>query len=300
MASKPVEPRYRVIDGALYRRHSLPYAHDIRVHDLGRGHIEASVLPRYAWGEVGNLSAGAVEDFLQASAGNIHSDSGWVPHVPSHKELLDRAARNVERSTRRARSKVRRLIKAKNLTTLLTLTYRDNVTDRTQMARDFDVFIKRVRRLFPSFQYLCVFERQKRGAWHAHLAVERVQSHYLMRGALVKSFDLFRSVWRGVVGVDGGNVDLRRPKHSKGSLAKLASYLSKYISKTFGQETGQGDGYRASGRALEKPVVVRYLGDDNSGAVAALFSLLSVEMGATVHFHHAVLDCGGYFCVLSP
>ena len=36
------------------------------------------------------------------------------------------------------------------------------MTDRARMARDFDVFMKRIRRIFPSFEYVCVFEEQKR------------------------------------------------------------------------------------------------------------------------------------------
>ena len=44
---------------------------------------------------------------------------------------------------------------------MLTLTYRENMTDRARMARDFDVFMKRIRRIFPSFEYVCVFEEQK-------------------------------------------------------------------------------------------------------------------------------------------
>ena len=107
------------------------------------------------------------------------------------------------------------------------------------MARDFDVFMKRIRRILPHFQYVCVFERQKRGAWHAHMAVQRVQSHYLHRGVLVKSYDLLRAVWRAVVGE--GNVDISKARrHSQRNIAKLAGYLSKYLSKTF------DDGERAT------------------------------------------------------
>ena len=52
------------------------------------------------------------------------------------------------------------------------------------MARSFGY---RLHEAHPShlswLQYVCVFEEQKRGAWHAHLAVQRVQSHYLHKGA---------------------------------------------------------------------------------------------------------------------
>ena len=120
------------------------------------------------------------------------------------------------------------------MTVLLTLTYRENMTDRDRMQRDFDVFMKRLRRVAPAAQYVCVFERQKRGAWHAHIAVPRVLSHYVYKGQLVRSYDLLRSLWRGVVGADNGNVDVSRNKRVNRSSAKLASYLSKYIGKDFG------------------------------------------------------------------
>ena len=76
------------------------------------------------------------------------------------------------------------------------------------------------------------FEEQQRGAWHAHIAVKRVLSHYLHKGALVKSYDLLRAVWRAVVGK--GNVDVSRARrHSQRNISKLASYLTKYLAKTF-------------------------------------------------------------------
>lgn len=291
--------QYRVIDGTLYQRHASPYAHDIRVHDLGHGHIEASVLPRYGWEECDALSPSALTDHA-ASSGNIWVDGAWQPYTPSHSELLDKAAQNAERSSRRARTKVRRLCKAKGLTTMITLTYRENVLDRERMARDFDVFVKRVRRVIPSFQYVCVFERQKRGAWHAHIAVERVLSHYHHKGVLVRSYDLLRSMWRGVVGVDGGNVDCSRQKRLKRSTARLASYLAKYISKGFIENAGDGDSYRASGRALPRPMTFRSPQVALSNAISDLVALLGPDLNSSREFHQALLDCGGYFLTLSP
>lgn len=296
--SKPSQ--YRVIDGALYARHSTPYAHDLRVHDLGHGHLEAVVMPRYGWSEVAMLSPSALADHA-ACEGSIWVDGAWAPAPPpSASELLDKAARNVERSSRRARTKVRRLCKAKGLTTMVTLTYRDNMQDRSRMARDFDVFVKRVRRVITGFQYVCVFERQTRGAWHAHIAVPRVLSHYLHHGVMVRSYDLLRSMWRGVVGVDGGNVDVSRNKRVGRSAARLASYLSKYISKGFAEALGSGDSYRASGRALPPAVVVRSAHPGLAGAVSDLFDLIRTEVDSSLDFHHALLDCGGYFVSLSP
>ena len=182
---------------------------------------------------------------------------------------------------------------------MLTLTYQENMTDRARMARDFDVFMKRIRRIFPAFEYVCVFEEQQRGAWHAHIAVKRVLSHYLHKGALVKSYDLLRAVWRAVVGK--GNVDVSRARrHSQRNISKLASYLTKYLTKTF-EDGGAGDSYRASGKALPKPVVVRSSVTDAGAAAIELIGLLFAfykvrafhPLTSTAGLLHSAVSLGG-------
>lgn len=284
-------PVTRVIDGALYGRASTPYAFDLRVHDLGHGHVEATVQPRFSWHEMSALEPGAYADYLACLAEP-------VPLTP--KELLDRAAANREKSTRRARTKVRRLAKLKGLTVLLTLTYRENMLDRDRMARDLDVFLKRVRRVIKDFEYVAVFERQKRGAWHAHIAVRKVLSHYVQRGIMVKSYDLLRSMWRGVVGADNGNVDVSRNKRVNRSSAKLAAYLSKYIGKTFDQAEKYQNAYSASGRDIPSAVIERILGATQAEAIAALVALIGPECSRAGEFHQAYIDGGGYYLCLSP
>lgn len=292
-------PKTRVIDGCLYARHSKPYGYVHTVHTLGHGHIEALSMPAYGWSEVASLSPVALSD-MAACQGNIWVDGGWEPAPPpSQFELLDKASRNLERSARRAKTKVRRLCKAKGLTTMITLTYRENQTDRDRMARDFDVFVKRARRVVPDFEYVCVFERQKRGSWHAHIAVRKVLSHYMHKGVLLQSYALLRSMWRGVVGADNGNVDVSRNKKVGRSAARLASYLSKYIAKGFEHSQSDGDSYRASGRALPPPVRIQSLAPNLADAAGELVSLFRAEADASKYFHAALLDCGGFFVVLS-
>src|SRR5665647_193685 len=295
-AHRPVQ--HRVIDGMLCARDTDPYAYDIRVHELGHGHTEATILPRYSWSEVDALSQFALADFNEASKGQIWLNGAWAPHVLTEQEKLQKLTCNIERSTRRARTKVRRLCKAKGLTTMLTLTYQENMLDRGRMARDFDVFIKRVRRVVEGMEYVCVFERQKRGSWHAHIAVPRILSHYHHSGALVRSYDLLRSMWRGVIGA-GGNVDVSRNKRVGRSSSKLAGYLSKYIGKDLGSDS-EGDSYRASGKALNGPVVVRSASPSLLVAMGSLFDLIVPEAAASREFYQALLDCGGYFVCLSP
>jgi hypothetical protein len=281
----------RVIEGTLYQRCPTPYGYDLRIHELGHGHVEALALPRYGWEEVANLSALARADYADALA---------CPPPLTPAELLDRATQNRERSTRRARTVVRRLAKAKGLSVLLTLTYRENQTDRDQMQRDFDVFVKRVRRVITGFEYVCVFERQKRGAWHAHIAVRAILSHYLHKGALVRSYDLLRSMWRGVVGSDNGNVDVSRNRKVNRSSAKLASYLSKYIGKTFDQAEKHVNSYSASGRRLPDAVTQRLLTTSQAEAISGLIDLIRTEVDSGAEFYQALIGSGGYYVCLSP
>ena len=113
-------PQYRYADGVIYRRDPSPYSYDLRIHDLGHGQVEALAMPRYAWTEL-DASPEALERAADAQ-GNIWDAAAgeWVPSASSVKDLEERAAANRERSARRAKTQVRRLIKAKNLDTMLT------------------------------------------------------------------------------------------------------------------------------------------------------------------------------------
>lgn len=281
----------RIIDGCLYTRNLSPYAHDLKIHDLGRGQFECLTLPRYGWTEAGALSDIALQHYREACAN---------PPTPSVRDLMEKAAENRERATRRARTKVRRLAKFKGLTTLLTLTYRENMTDRPRAMHDLDNFLKRVRRVCPDFEYIAVLETQKRGAWHIHLAVQKVQSHYLHKGALVRSYDLLRSMWRGVVGADNGNVDVSRNKKISRSAARLASYLSKYIGKQFNDSIKHQNAYSASGHDLPDAMVIRsHSCGDLGRAISDLVELMPHECGGS-KWSHCRIEGGGWYLELTP
>lgn len=290
----------KIIAGSMLERDERPYAWDVLIHALGNGHTEAVTLPRYAWREVEPPSDLAIADHAMCKSGFMIRDGEWVPYEATKADLDRDAAENRKRATRRARTKVRRLCKFKGLTLLLTLTYRENMLDRARMQRDLDAFCKRVRRVIPGFEYVCAFERQKRGAWHAHLAVKPILAVYSHKGSLVKSYDLLRSMWRGVVGVDNGNVDVSRNKAVSRSSAKLASYLSKYIGKTFDAADKYVNSYSASGRALPDVIVERILSPNAADASCALLDMLEPEL-ATQKLDTFLLDGGGvYFCLSPP
>lgn len=71
----------------------------------------------------------------------------------------------------RKRGEIRRLLKKYKFQRLLTLTFKDNITDVSLADRLFDRFIARVKRRYPEFSYVGVREFQKRGAVHYHLLI---------------------------------------------------------------------------------------------------------------------------------
>lgn len=296
---------HRIIAGTLYARTPAPISHDLTVHDLGNGHIEGICMPRYGWEEVGPVEGPALADW-EAYKPDFFGRATNPPPL-TERELLDRAVADRERSTRRARTKVRRLAKLKLLTELLTLTYREHVTDRARMQRDFDVFMKRLKRVFPGFEYVCVFERTKKGCWHAHIAVRRLLPMYAMtdkRGRvrqLVKSYDLLRSMWRAVVGNDNGNIDVSRGRAVRRSVAKLAAYLAKYIGKSFDQAAPKyANSYSTDARDLPDSIKERVASPLLADAISQLVQLVDPEASNGAQWQQCLLDGGGWFLCLSP
>jgi len=151
---------------------------------------------------------------------------------------------NEKRASRRAASKVRRLVLTGKLDTLLTLTYRDNVTGFEVTAAHIARFERTVRAKYPLWKCVAVPERQKRGAWHWHLAVPGWQDVAFLR-----------ATWRTIAGE--GNIDLAPPRRPRGHrLVALARYLAKYLTKGFAEgRVLNRHRYRAS-RGIEIPLQV--------------------------------------------
>lgn len=166
---------------------------------------------------------------------------GWafIPLRPPFKSagrgVSDQADLNQVRASRRARSRLRQLVLSANADHLLTLTYRENVTDLKQASHDLSRFNRAVRTHLPGWMYVAVPEKQKRGAWHWHLAVVGRQDVVLLR-----------KLWRHVVGE--GNIDVQKPKPGVNRRLSIVKYLGKYLAKGFdeGHRELNGHRYRAS------------------------------------------------------
>lgn len=194
--------------------------------------------------------------------------SGVEIHINENKETWsdptdfapppDRAARgegdrekSAKVAARRARTTLRRRCKMIGATQMLTLSYRENMTDFQRLRNDLREFVRRLRQ-YGAFEYVAGIEKQKRGALHLHLAINAFPLWMKnAQGIKVKSACLVRSVWRGVVGLNNGAIHLTRPRSN--AVHRIASYISKYIAKGLEDAVFNAKSYWSS-RGIPKPV----------------------------------------------
>jgi hypothetical protein len=239
----------------------------VRAVDLGNGHVEVATSQVIDWIEA-EWSPAYMADVLEVIA------KAKAEADPVEVERINR-----ERAARRATTRVRRLCKTMGADTLLTLTYRACEADLARSKADLKEFNRRMLRELPCFRFVACFERQKRGAWHMHLATAGLPVWFEKKNAYgqpyrVKSFEVFRQVWRSVTGERGGNVDVsRRKRNSKRSPAKIAAYIAKYIGKAFIEEGDKGVNRWAKYGDVEVPQLVDF------GVVPSLLDALGVAYG---------------------
>lgn len=93
-------------------------------------------------------------------------EAGWsfVPNLKPFKAARGESEQrelHEDRASRRARSRLRQLILSANADYLLTLTYRQNVTDyQQQSSQDLTNFIRRVKKYLPHWVFVAVPEKQ--------------------------------------------------------------------------------------------------------------------------------------------
>lgn len=118
-------------------------------------------------------------------------------------------------SLNRARNNMIRTINANvcQYSKFITLTTKQNITDREQFLKMFDSFRRNFRNNFKeALKYLGVLEQQKRGAWHIHLVVFNKKK---------LDFLTLKKCWTV------GSVDLKKVDYNR----NLGIYLAKYLTK---------------------------------------------------------------------
>lgn len=227
-------------------------------------------------------------------------------------DRAERERRNRERACGRARRVVRRTCKAMGATTLLTLTYRACETDLPRVKLDLKLFAQRMQRLYPEFCFVAAFEKQKRGAWHMHLACRKLPAELpAKRGVKVRSFNVIRAVWQDVVKERGGNIDVSQRAASIRSAARIASYIAGYIAKDFPEGEKWTNRYAVYGGAMEdlpdgrsalkvRPPKELVLGFVDSAIEAISTGFYLMLPGASVQRAHWSLERQQFYLAAEP
>ena len=253
----------------------------------GRGGVAAPRLDKrtYLEREQGRWSV-----VLRDYGGGL-GEVGWSfvpnlkPTVKACRGESDVLALNQDRASRRARSRLRQLILSTQADHLLTLTYRDNICDFEQASRDLSRFVRLLRKHLPGWLYIAVPEKQKRGAWHWHLAVVGRQD-----------VSLLRRLWVGVVA--DGNIDVQQPKRGMNRRLALVKYLGKYLAKGFaeGHRELNGHRYRAA-QGIRLPVESLAVPETQRGSVEVFaVDQLKARSGAVGFVWVDQMEMAGWAC----
>lgn len=195
-------------------REVMAQRYDRRTMTGAEGVLAAEMRGRRGSGVGGGGAGRLVDPGAFDEAFDIEAFHAWRA---AREQFEAKRAEHRERAARRARAECAARLKAIRADRMVTLTYRENMTDRARLGRDWKEFVRRLRRVM-GFEYVATHERQKRGAWHMHVAVAGRQNYRLVR-----------SIWQSVVG--SGSVNVRNPWREKKLRHKLAAYMGKYIAK---------------------------------------------------------------------
>jgi hypothetical protein len=169
------------------------------------------------------------------------------------EEEEEKRLRSLRSAARRAKTMCRRVIISEGFDELLTLTYRENQTDRELCKLHFKKWVERMKRALGGFRYCGSFERQERGAMHVHVATHKLPKHAVHKGVKIKAWELGTRIWRDIVGADNGLCFVGgrtkwggESRRKKMGLAKMAAYVSKYIMKDFEAAPSESNRYSRS------------------------------------------------------
>lgn len=159
---------------------------------------------------------------IRLESGETLKRGGGAKRKNSDKTEMDEATLN--KSVARARTHLKRKCLAMCADRMMTLTFKENVSDINDAWNVFKYFTKLMRQRYKDHCYVAVPEYQKRGAVHFHLAIDQF-----------RHANTVRRLWKRAAGKFGGNIDITSPKKfgkNSWNPRRIAQYISKYISKT--------------------------------------------------------------------
>lgn len=263
----------RIVFGIELEGTRMPDQWEVRTWECN-GVMERSVRQMIDWQEVADHGfhfvpepAETLEDRLAALLRSREMAPGKLVEemiLEVEAEIEEKRLRCLRKAAQRAKQQCRRAIITEGFDELLTLTYRENQTDRTLCKKHFKEWVRRMSKALHGFRYCASFERQERGAMHVHLATHKLPKHVTFKGVQVKAWSLGTKIWRSIVGENngmchvGGRTKFGGARRNLG-LAKMAAYVSKYIMKDYELSPPGSNRYsRSLGQPVAKPEVMRF------------------------------------------
>ncbi len=144
------------------------------------------------------------------------------------KRKNDKKSEMTDEVLKKSQNRSKKLVRKKALVMqadrMLTLTFKENVTDLEEAWICLKYFHKLMRQRYQEkYLFIAVPEFQKRGAVHFHLAVK---GYY--------HANTVRKLWQRAAGTKGGNIDITSPRQynfNSWNPKRISAYLSKYITK---------------------------------------------------------------------
>jgi hypothetical protein len=230
------------------------------------------------------------------------------PKTLTEEQAEEKRLENIRRSATRAKQAVHHAVRSMGADHMLTLTTRENITDRSQFFSVFQEFIRLVRnkdlvtvkgelilktrKEKRPYAYVAVPEFQERGAYHMHIACLGKQDLALLRAcwyvALNGNENDKGELTKGAINVRYRELPFGR-KSDNFSTFQLVKYMTKYMAKSFEVTNQLGLKRYSSAREIPKPIINKQFvwssyannGGDFRTAVTEVFAIASF-MGVDV------------------
>lgn len=210
---------------------------------------------------------------------------------PKHNERKsltreDMIPEQLEKSVQRSKTQLRHKALMLKVDRMLTLTYAENMKDRDKAYIDFDKFLKLYKRLTgENLEYVAVTEKQKRGAIHFHLALNKFIN-----------VNTIRKCWpHGIIQIERKAEYIQGGKNKR-NIGRIAGYMSKYLSKDIAEQDLNSKRYSSS-RGIAKPEVKTYyipFGDNTFRLIGDIVMLENRALIGKIIDFGSVIWCSTY------
>lgn len=137
--------------------------------------------------------------------------------IRKYNTSADKKMDNIRRAKRELKRTLIENFSAQPCEAMITLTYKENMQDKEKLSYDWKILSKWIKRYIGTeIAYIAIIELQRRGAYHLHIPIKRVDGYKL----IIPQAEL-QAHWQH------GTADIRRTNKN------TCEYLSGYFEKTY-------------------------------------------------------------------